>query len=98
MVDGFDRLAVGEQFALCDVYRTTVALVVASRENLVEARDSGFGRSVHVDPSVVEDDRAGREQVDRVHGMADEHDRRASLLQRAHAIEASELEGEVADG
>ena len=38
------------------------------------------------------------QQADGVHRVADEHDRRAAVLERPHAVEALELEGDVADG
>ncbi len=60
--------------------------------------DGALGVAVVLEVTVAQDDGPRTDGSNRVDGVAHEHDRRAGGLQLAHALEALELEREIADG
>ncbi len=77
---------------------TEVILDAVEVEELVVGADGGFGVTVVFEAPLAEEQHARTEQPDGVHGVADHDDGGATMLQFAHAVEALELEGDVAHG
>ena len=54
--------------------------------------------AVELEAPGVQEDRPRAQQAYGVHRVADDDDRRPAVLQRSHAVEALQLERQVADG
>ena len=60
--------------------------------------DDRLGVAVLLEHSMTEQQRARTEHTNRLHGVADDEDRRSGGLELAHPVEALGLKREVADG